>query len=127
MALYARRVGPVVNWVERTTQREHFVDWVSGACLLVRREKRKRSGLLDERYFLYTEDVDFCAAMRARGRRILFTPSAQITHLAGVPARPCRMDESRLPPQPDGVLRKAPPALGAGTAGVPAADVVRLT
>ena len=40
-------------------------------------------GLLDERYFLYTEDVDFCAAIRARGRRILFTPAATITHLRG--------------------------------------------
>ena len=40
-------------------------------------------GLLDERYFLYTEDVDFCAAIRARGRNILFTPAATITHLRG--------------------------------------------
>jgi GT2 family glycosyltransferase len=41
------------------------------------------AGLFDERYFMYTEDVDFCAAIRARGRRILFTPSAQIVHLRG--------------------------------------------
>jgi GT2 family glycosyltransferase len=59
------------------------VDWVSGACLLVRRADAEAVGLLDERYFLYTEDVDFCAAIRARGRRILFTPAAQIVHLRG--------------------------------------------
>ena len=65
------------------TRREHYVDWVSGACLLVRRADAEASGLLDERYFLYTEDVDFCAAIRARGRRVLFTPAAEIVHLRG--------------------------------------------
>jgi N-acetylglucosaminyl-diphospho-decaprenol L-rhamnosyltransferase len=59
------------------------VDWVSGACLLVRRADAELAGLLDERYFLYTEDVDFCAAVRARGRRILFTPAAEVVHLRG--------------------------------------------
>ena len=47
-----------------------FPDWVSGACLLVRRADAEAVGLLDERYFMYLEDVDFCAALRARGRRI---------------------------------------------------------
>jgi N-acetylglucosaminyl-diphospho-decaprenol L-rhamnosyltransferase len=40
-------------------------------------------GLLDERFFMYTEDVDFCAAIRRRGRRILFTPAVEIVHLRG--------------------------------------------
>jgi GT2 family glycosyltransferase len=51
--------------------------------LLVYRTDAEAVGLLDERFFLYTEDVDFCAAIRARGRRILFTPLVQITHLRG--------------------------------------------
>lgn len=75
--------GPTVEYVKRMTSREHYPDWVSGACLLVRRKDAEAVGLLDERYFLYTEDVDFCAAIRARGRRILFTPSAEIVHLRG--------------------------------------------
>jgi len=83
MALYERGVERVTRWVERLTQQEQFVDWVSGACLLVYRTDAEAVGLLDERYFLYTEDVDFCAAIRARGRRVLFTPAAQITHLRG--------------------------------------------
>ena len=69
--------------VERLTSREREVDWVSGACLLVRRADADAVGLLDERFFMYTEDVDFCAAIRARGRRVLFTPAAQIVHLRG--------------------------------------------
>ena len=71
-------------WIGRETAREQFVDWVSGACLLVYRADAERAGLLDERFFLYTEDVDFCHAIRKRlGRQILFTPAATITHLRG--------------------------------------------
>jgi GT2 family glycosyltransferase len=70
-------------YVERATRRQRHVDWVSGAALLVRRADADAVGLLDERYFLYTEDVDFCAAVRARGRRVLFTPAAEIVHLRG--------------------------------------------
>jgi GT2 family glycosyltransferase len=43
----------------------------------------EKIGLLDERYFMYTEDVDFCAAIRARGGRILFAPAVEIVHLRG--------------------------------------------
>jgi len=59
------------------------VDAVSGCLMLIKSEVFDAVGLLDERYFLYTEDVDLCAAIRARGRRILFTPAATITHLRG--------------------------------------------
>ena len=69
--------------VEAMTRGRQYPDWVSGACLLVRRGDAEAVGLLDERYFLYTEDVDFCAALRARGRRILFTPSVQVVHRRG--------------------------------------------
>ncbi|MEO7271319.1 MAG: glycosyltransferase family 2 protein, partial [Vicinamibacterales bacterium] len=82
-ALYARGVASVVKRVQAAAGREQFVDWVSGACLLVWRADAEAVGLLDERYFLYTEDVDFCAALRTRARRILFTPAAQITHRRG--------------------------------------------
>jgi hypothetical protein len=67
--------------VERATRRPQAPDWVTGACLLVRREDAEAVGLLDERYFMYTEDVDFCAAIRARGRTILFAPEIEIVHL----------------------------------------------
>lgn len=71
------------EWIQAETAREQLVDWVSGACLLVRRADAEAAGLLDERFFLYTEDVDFCHAVRRLGRTVLFTPAAEITHLRG--------------------------------------------
>jgi GT2 family glycosyltransferase len=68
---------------ERLARRRHYPDWVSGACLMVRRADAEAVGGLDERYFMYTEDVDFCAAIRARGRKILFTPEVEVVHLRG--------------------------------------------
>jgi GT2 family glycosyltransferase len=82
------------EWIEAETVREQFVDWVSGACLLVRRADADAAGLLDERFFLYTEDVDFCHAVRKLGRTVLFTPAAEITHLRGR-SRASQPDASR--------------------------------
>jgi N-acetylglucosaminyl-diphospho-decaprenol L-rhamnosyltransferase len=73
----------VVARVEAMTRQERRPDWVTGACLLVRRADAEAVGLLDERFFMYTEDVDFCAAIRARGRQILFTPDIEVVHLRG--------------------------------------------
>jgi GT2 family glycosyltransferase len=73
----------VTGIVERALRRAQTPAWVSGACLMVRREDAEVVGLLDERYFMYTEDVDFCAAIRARGRTVLFTPEVEIVHLRG--------------------------------------------
>ncbi len=73
----------VSRFTESLSQREREVDWVSGACLLVRRAAAEEVGLMDERYFMYLEDVDFCAAVRGRGWRVLFTPTAQVVHLRG--------------------------------------------
>ena len=81
--LHARGLALVSSWVRRVTSREHAVDWVSGACLLVRRAAAEQVGLLDERFFLYTEDVDFCASVRAAGWTVVFTPAAEIIHLRG--------------------------------------------
>ena len=91
---YGRMIGPFNELrqkirmrrpavVERLTRRRHSPDWVSGACLLVRRADAEAVGLLDERFFMYTEDVDFCAAIKARGRRIVFTPEVEVIHLRG--------------------------------------------
>jgi GT2 family glycosyltransferase len=69
--------------IARLLSQEKDVDWVTGACLLVRRDAAVAAGLLDERYFMYEEDVDFCAALRANGGRVVFTPTVEVTHLRG--------------------------------------------
>ena len=69
--------------VDALTRRRQYPDWVSGACLLVRRADAEAVGGLDERFFMYTEDVDFCTALRSRGRRVLFTPDVEVVHLRG--------------------------------------------
>ena len=80
--------------VQRLTRVRTRPDWVSGACLLVYRADAEHAGLLDERFFLYTEDVDFCHAIRTLGRKVLFTPVATITHLRGR-SRASRPETSR--------------------------------
>jgi hypothetical protein len=87
LRLYERRLPAAVRYLDRRTSVRHHPDWVSGACLLVRRADAVAAGLLDDRYFLYAEDVDFCAALRANGRRILFTPETQVVHLKGASGR----------------------------------------
>jgi N-acetylglucosaminyl-diphospho-decaprenol L-rhamnosyltransferase len=81
--LYERGVPAVRRRVDRAMARAHEVDWVSGACLLVRRADADAVGLLDERFFLYTEDVDFCASIRARSRTVRFTGAVEVVHLRG--------------------------------------------
>ena len=80
---HAARVPMLSALVERMTSRARCPDWVSGACLLVRRADAEAVGLLDERYFMYAEDVDFCAAIRARGGRIRFAPAVTVVHARG--------------------------------------------
>ncbi len=83
LALYTRRIGPAVRYVERWSREAGPRAWVSGACLLIRRADLEAVGLLDERFFMYTEDVDLCAAVRARGRQVIFVPEAEVRHLRG--------------------------------------------
>jgi GT2 family glycosyltransferase len=69
--------------VDRMTRRTHRVDWVSGACMLIRRADLDQVGGFDPRFFMYAEDVDLCAAVRAHGRSVLFTADPQVVHLRG--------------------------------------------
>jgi len=78
-----RRLSLFTNWLEQKTHTAHYPDWVSGACMLVRRQNGDAVNWLDERYFLYTEDVDFCAALRAAGHKIMFAPNAEMIHIGG--------------------------------------------
>jgi GT2 family glycosyltransferase len=80
---HAARLPIIARYVEQMTRGSRRVDWVSGACLLARRADLETVGLLDERFFLYLEDVDLCASIRARGRAVLFESRVEVTHLRG--------------------------------------------
>jgi len=78
-----RGVSPITAIVDRMTRRTRRVDWVSGACLLIRRQDLDQVGGFDPRFFMYAEDVDLCAAVRAQGRSVLFSAEPQVVHLRG--------------------------------------------
>jgi GT2 family glycosyltransferase len=59
------------------------VDMAQGACLMLRREALRRVGMLDERFFMYTEEVDLCLRLRKAGWGIHWVPSAEVTHYGG--------------------------------------------
>ena len=63
------------------------VDSVCGACLLVRRAVLDTIGLLDERFFMYGEDIDWCLRTREAGWTVRYEPSIVITHLHGAASR----------------------------------------
>jgi GT2 family glycosyltransferase len=64
------------------------VDWVTGACMLVRRAAIEVAGLMDEKFFLYWEDVEWCHRMRDHDWQVLVEPAASVVHHLGVSASP---------------------------------------
>lgn len=56
------------------------VDWILGAAMMVRREAVESVGLMDERFFLYFEDVDWCYRMKQKGLAVYYYPESVITH-----------------------------------------------
>lgn len=64
-----------------------IVDYVEGACMLVRREAFEDAGGLDEGYFMYAEEVDWCYAMQAKGWQVWYQPAAKVIHLGGASSR----------------------------------------
>ncbi|MBN1163423.1 MAG: glycosyltransferase [Candidatus Krumholzibacteriota bacterium] len=57
------------------------VDWVLGACMMVRREAIEQVGPMDERFFLYFEDTDWCFRMNQHGWDVFYVPRAEMVHL----------------------------------------------
>ena len=62
---------------------ERDVDFVIGACMLVRRSAIQQVGMLDEQFFMYFEETDWCKRFHAAGLSVGFTPGAVVTHLNG--------------------------------------------
>jgi N-acetylglucosaminyl-diphospho-decaprenol L-rhamnosyltransferase len=78
------------------------VDWITGAAMMVRRGVTEEVGLLDEGYFMYSEELDWCRRIRAAGWKIVYVPSAEIIHYGGksseqvVPARHIYFQSSKI-------------------------------
>lgn len=63
------------------------VEVIKGACLLVRRSTLDQIGLLDESYFMYTEEVDLCYRMAQAGWQLWYVPTAVVTHYGGASSK----------------------------------------
>lgn len=78
------------------------VDWVTGACMATRRDVVHRVGGMDEAYFMYSEELDWCRRIKAAGWRVRYLPAAQVIHHAGksseqaVTARHVNFNRARL-------------------------------
>jgi N-acetylglucosaminyl-diphospho-decaprenol L-rhamnosyltransferase len=101
MTAYERNIRPAARLIDRWTRRAGPREWLSAACLLLRRSDLEAVGQLDERYFMYYEDVDLCVALRGRGRTMLFVPETEVRHARGRsgasnPALARRRRESQL-------------------------------
>jgi len=59
------------------------VDWLFGACFLVRREVIQQVGALDEGFFMYSEEMDWCRRIRQAGWKVMYLPEAQVIHYGG--------------------------------------------
>jgi N-acetylglucosaminyl-diphospho-decaprenol L-rhamnosyltransferase len=78
------------------------VDWVVGACLMVRREAFEQVGGLDEGFFMYSEELDWCRRIKATGWEVIYLPTATVIHHEGksseqvVPARHIYFQSSKV-------------------------------
>jgi GT2 family glycosyltransferase len=69
-------------WRSETSETRE-VDWVSGACMLVRRSAFEQVGGMDEQFFLYWEDADLCKRLAGHGWRTVYFPGATVEHAGG--------------------------------------------
>ncbi|HNS20231.1 MAG TPA: glycosyltransferase family 2 protein [Sedimentisphaerales bacterium] len=70
-----------MTWWQRDDERD--VDVVTGCFMLVRREAIEQVGVMDEQFFMYAEETDWCYRFRQAGWRLLFSPVGEIIHLGG--------------------------------------------
>jgi GT2 family glycosyltransferase len=86
---YSLRVGVVSKLLSKwlvappVSEQTCQTDWVAGASMIVRREVFESVGLLDERYFMYFEEVDFCLMANKSGWLCWYVPQSRVVHLVG--------------------------------------------
>jgi N-acetylglucosaminyl-diphospho-decaprenol L-rhamnosyltransferase len=78
------------------------VDWVTGAALILRRTVYEQVGGLDEGFFMYSEELDWCRRIKAAGWQVVYLPAAQVVHYEGkssdqaLPARHINFQSSKI-------------------------------
>jgi GT2 family glycosyltransferase len=88
-AIFLHRAFPNARWTDEVIRDEAAYvhpwnpEWVSGACVLVRRSVLEQIGGLDDGFFLYCEDIDLCKRIRAAGFDLRFEPEAVAVHVGG--------------------------------------------
>ena len=93
--------GPFTRMLERwrvapdLPDRPSRIDWVSGASLMVKREVMETIGFLDEAYFLYYEELDFCLRASKAGFECWHVPESRVVHLVGQSTNVTRRDAAR--------------------------------
>jgi len=88
-ALYLHKLAPTARWADEIIRAKDVYDrpgpqeWVSGACMLVRRDVLARIGGWDDRFFFYCEDIDLCRRVHALGYTVQYEPAAVVRHEGG--------------------------------------------
>jgi N-acetylglucosaminyl-diphospho-decaprenol L-rhamnosyltransferase len=89
-ALFLHRIAPEAAWADehvrdaRCYDEPRSAEWLSGACMLVRRDVYQALGGIDEGFFLYCEDMDLCRRVWDAGHVVRFEPHAVARHIGGV-------------------------------------------
>ena len=82
--IYENSGNPIAQFLlTKWHSTEKDVDWIRGACMMIRRETLVQTGLMDEHFFMFFEDVDMGTQIRKSGWKVQFTPKASIIHHEG--------------------------------------------
>lgn len=99
-----RKFFPAYHLEEKSFyEKERELGWVTGAFFLTKKDVLKRVGFLDEKMFMYVEEVDWCLRVKKAGFKIFFTPDASIIHLKGASGE---REKASLPAGKAGILEE---------------------
>jgi GT2 family glycosyltransferase len=90
-AFFLPRIRPTTRWSLDVAAEDAYAapgapDWVSGACLGIRRDVLEETRGFDERFFMYYEDMDLCRRVRDAGFDVRYDPSTRVVHVGGASA-----------------------------------------
>lgn len=88
--LFRKSNGPILD--NRNYDSRHYVDWICGASMLVSKKAIEKVGLMDERYFMYIEDMDWCKRFWDSGFKVVYWPAMVIRHDATRKSSMCIFD-----------------------------------